>query len=118
MVDPQRCRFIRVENLPNGCTDAELWGLFEPFGKVESARFRGCTGLIEMSCTREASLAIRELVSASLRNAALNVQFDSSRNVETQPSAAATGKSCTRDRDGSTARDLAASPMLRQLLNN
>jgi hypothetical protein len=81
----QRCRYLRFENLPHGCTSSELTALLEPLGKVEDIRVArsgggGMLALVEMSCTREATSAKRRLNELPLRGSALTVNFDNTRS--------------------------------------
>ena len=81
----QRCRYLRFENLPHGCTSSELQALLDPLGKVEDIRVArsgggGMLALVEMSCTREAVGAKRQLNQLPLRGSALTVSFDSARS--------------------------------------
>ena len=89
-----RCRYLKITNLPHGCTSAEITALLEPLGKVEDCRVAragggGMLALIEMSCTREATSAKRRLNELPLRGSALTVSFDSSRGDAPSASAPA-----------------------------
>ena len=84
----ERCRFLRVENLPHDYSESELRGLFDRFGKLDNARLNGRRGFVSMSCTREASEAVKELASARVRGASISVHFDSSAVRELPPSSA------------------------------
>ena len=87
-----RCRYLRFQNLPHGCTSDELSLLLDPIGKVEDCRVARASGggmlaLVEMSCTREATSAKRRLNDMSLRGFNLAVSFDVSRSETTAQTA-------------------------------
>lgn len=75
-----RCRYLKVSNLLHGCTSDEMRPLLESLGKVEEVQVAralggGMVALVEMSCTREATSAKRELNDMPLRGNDLSVRF-------------------------------------------
>jgi len=83
-----RCRYLRVASLPGNCTKSELQLIFEPYGLVEECKVvrSGHTdetsvdiGLVDMSCTREATNAKKSLDGVQLRGCPLSVSFDQDR---------------------------------------
>lgn len=98
-----RCRYLRVSSLPGNCTKSELQLMFEPYGRVEECKVVRSgyhtdetsvdIGLVDMSCTREATNAKKSLDGVQLRGCPLSVSFDQDRIAgSAQQPAAATSR--------------------------
>eukprot|EP00966_Prymnesium_polylepis_P051097 1182651-Prymnesium_polylepis.1 len=112
--EQQRCRFLRVSGLPGGTEEKDVEKLFKPFGKIERIRLdtRNNTGLVDMSCTREATLAQRELAFKTMRGISIRVDFETmarseirSHDAPSTSSAAALGSARDREGDKGGGRD-------------